>query len=126
MGGKSELLTELRNLSAILRQIESINQRTDDERWKDLLNMRRNLAIQSLMTSKLANEFEPLAEDRDTFLTMRQKLSALRIAHVDHQANWPAPFVAQDPVGYSVSAQAVQKMVSEFLDWFHIILAKYQ
>jgi hypothetical protein len=125
MGDKSELLKELRKLSDILRQIESINQRTDAERWRDLLNIRRNLAVQSSLTSKLATEFQPLAADRDTFLTMRQKLSALRVAHVDHQANWPAPIVAQDPEGYSVSAQAVQKMVSEFLDWFHIILAKY-
>jgi hypothetical protein len=126
LSSKAELQNALVLLVKIHRQIEALNERNDEGRWPELIALRRELAIHTAATTKLASEFQPLVDDQATSRTMREKLSQVRAANANHQSNWPAPLVARDPDGYAASAREVQAKASEFLSWFSKTLEQYR
>jgi hypothetical protein len=125
MANKAEVLGELAKLEKIMDEIERVSKRDDDKRWRDLIDLRRLLAVQSAVSNQTALTYAPLLNDAPVAAVLRQKMSELRIANADHQANWPAPEVARNPEGYAASARHVQEMAKQFLLWLKAAIAKY-
>jgi hypothetical protein len=125
MASKSELMAEISKLEKIMLEIERVSKRDDDKRWRDLIELRRSLAVQTGVSNQAALNYAPLAKDAPVAAALRQKMSELRMANADHQANWPAPEVSRDPAGYGASAGHVQQMARQLLLWLKREVAKY-
>jgi hypothetical protein len=74
MASKSELMDEISKLEKIMLEIERVSKRDDDKRWRDLIELRRSLAVQTGVSNQAALNYAPLAKDAPVAAALRQKM----------------------------------------------------
>jgi len=110
------LVRELSVLEAVQAELAGIADRTDDARRHDLIQLRRQLALQIAKVGQLA---EPIfaATEAGTAHEYRSRFSRMRSAAALHQANWPAVRLGEDIEQYRASAVGVRQANKEFVAW---------
>jgi hypothetical protein len=114
---RSRLLEEVDRLEQQHSRVAEIAVRTDDNRQRDLIQLRRQLAECIARVGEAGERYfrgQPdqsrMAEFRSLFSTMRAKTAA-------HQANWPAVKLTEGSNDYARSAQGVNDAIKGFIAW---------
>ena len=111
----------LDELESIQSGLAKVAMRTDEERKRDLINYRRNLAKQM---TRIMNVAEPLfASDPEGRAEFRRCYSAMRAAAAQHQTDWPAIRLGEDDAGYRLSASTVRMANNAFVASLRSLLA---
>ena len=120
MSDNRTLMDEIHKLQKIHADLAVISERTDEQRKLELVQLRRQLAMQIGVISALADKnFLPGAEDI-VGREFRSLLSAMRRGIALHQANWPAVKVDEQNSDYRQSIQQAREANSRFRDWAKI------
>ena len=117
MPASSELSDAIERLRQIQAQMTAISDRTDDSRKLDLVNLRRDLAVQIGKISDIAEKSFLTSADNQVAQQFRALLSAMRRATALHQANFPAVKLDEQSTAYSLSVRAVRDANSQFMQW---------
>ena len=104
-------------LESVLDALTKIAARTDDRRRHDLIQLRRDLALQIVAVGKVADPIFAKSEDLDVARTYRDKFSRMRSTTAIHQANWPAVQLDQAGEAYKKSALTAQQAHQDFVAW---------
>ena len=114
---RQALLDEVGRLERLHAQIAQIAMRTDDQRQRNLIQLRRQLAEQIGRVGALSEEFFRSARDESKLGQFRQQFSDMRAKTAMHQANWPAFRLVEASDEYRKSSQAVTESIRAFIDW---------
>lgn len=114
------LVSEIQKLQKIHTDLAVISERTDEQRKLELVQLRRQLAIQIGVISAQADKSFLTDADHTVALEFRSLLSAMRRGIALHQANWPAVKVDEQNPDYRQSIQQAREANSRFRDWAKI------
>jgi len=116
-----ELSLQLHDALARYAELEqavvSAGRRSDPERKLDLVRSRRKFAEQLGLLGILIVQDRALAATPDVQHEMNRHFTAFRYALGQHQANWPAVRIDEDPRGYAQSAWEAYSKSDEFWAW---------
>ena len=112
-----ELADAIAKLGQIQSRLVAISDRTDDQRRLDLVNLRRELALQIGMVSGAAEKGFLMTASAEDVREFRSLLSGMRRAVALHQANFPAVRLDEQGAGYDVSVKSVRDANSKFMQW---------
>ena len=97
--------------------VVSAGRRSDADRKLDLVRARRKFAEQLGLLGLLIVQDRKLAETPDIQQDMNRFFTAFRFALGQHQANWPAVRIDEDPKGYARSAWEAYTKSDQFWAW---------
>lgn len=97
--------------------VVSAGRRSDADRKLDLVRARRKFAEQLGLLGLLIIQDRKLAETPDMQQDMNRLFTAFRFALGQHQANWPAVRIDEDPAGYARSAWEAYAKSDQFWAW---------
>ncbi|HEY1124626.1 MAG TPA: hypothetical protein VGE65_03260 [Sphingobium sp.] len=97
--------------------VVSAGRRSDADRKLDLVRARRKFAEQLGLLGLLIVQDRVLAETPDIQQDMNRLFTAFRFALGQHQANWPAVRIDEDPQGYAQSAWEAYSKSDQFWAW---------
>lgn len=123
MGDRATIESELTRLEKVQADLASIASRTDDERKRELIELRRQLSVQIAAVGRAADDFFAANTDEETARTYRSKFSRMRSAAALHQASWPAARLGEAVGEYRTSAMGVREANREFIAWARAALA---
>lgn len=123
MGDRATIESELTRLEKVQADLASIASRTDDERKRELIELRRQLSAQIAVVGQSADAFFTTHADEETARTYRAKFSRMRSAAALHQASWPAARLGESVGEYRISAMGVREANREFIAWARAALA---
>jgi hypothetical protein len=112
-----ELYEALQTLATVARDTAEIGKRTDPARKLTLVQLRRKLAIQIGHVSQLIDQDRVLQKHPAKRRELDNLFSAVRYALGQHQADWPAVKIDDDPSGYAMSAQLAYAKSDELWKW---------
>jgi hypothetical protein len=116
-----ELSPQLHDALARYAELEqavvSAGRRSDPARKLDLVRSRRKFAEQIGLLGLLIVQDRALAATPDVQQNMNRHFTAFRYALGQHQANWPAVRIDEDPQGYAQSAWEAYSKSDEFWAW---------
>lgn len=116
-----ELSPQLQDALARYAELEqavvSAGRRSDPDRKLDLVRSRRKFAEQLGLLGLLIVQDRTLAATPDVQQNMNRLFTAFRYALGQHQANWPAVRIDEDPRGYARSAWEAYSKSDEFWAW---------
>jgi hypothetical protein len=116
-----ELSPQLHDALARYAELEqavvSAGRRSDPERKLDLVRARRKFAEQLGLLGLLIVQDRMLAETPDKQQDMNRLFTTFRFALGQHQANWPAVRIDEDPKGYAQSAWEAYSKSDQFWTW---------
>jgi CRP-like cAMP-binding protein len=119
---RAELLNELKQLEQLQGQIADIATRTDEERLRDLIQLRRRLSEQMARVGELSERFFRDGHDTNRAAELRTHFSNMRAKTAAHQANWPAFKLEEASDDYRQSARAVNEAIQGFVAWLRSAL----
>ena len=111
------LLEEVDRLERLHMQISQIATRTDDERQRNLIQLRRQLAEQIARVGAVSEDFFRSAQDESKLAQFRKQFSDMRAKTAMHQASWPAFRLSEASEEYRKSSQGVTEAIRAFIDW---------
>lgn len=117
MFSSHELSDAIAKLGQIQSQLVAISDRTDDQRRFDLVNLRRELALQIGIVSGAAEKSFLITASTEDARQFRTLLSEMRRAVALHQANFPAVKLDEQGAGYDMSVKSVREANSKFMQW---------
>ena len=123
MTTRAEVLKELSRLEQVQAELAGIASRTDAERARDLIRLRRLLSEQIGRTGQVAERYFVAASDPGLTMEFRSHFSKMRSCAATHQANWPAVRLAEADEDYQRSARAVREANRAFVAWMRKALA---
>jgi hypothetical protein len=121
MPDRASLAREIDKLERILAQIAAVTARTDAERRKDLVALRRALAAQIHVIGQAA---EPVFAGTDDLIACRAKFSRMRSMAAIHQASWPAIMLGERPAEYRESVKPMREANRDFIAWTRAALSR--
>ena len=65
----------------------------------------------------VGEDYPPIRRNEPLYAELRQRLSVLRTAIADHQAQWSAVAIDSDDAAYIASSAAVQAEGRAFMGW---------
>ena len=114
MSDRAALAREIGKLENILAEIAAVTARTDAERRKDLVALRRLLSAQIYTIGQAA---EPLFADTAELAVYRAKFSRMRSMAALHQSSWPAITLGERPDEYRESVKPMREANRDFIAW---------
>lgn len=117
MTTRSQLISEMDAIEAVARRLAMVAGRQDPERKSDLVAARRELATRMITVMAVGEQYEPIMRDPAAYAELRQRLSVLRAAIADHQAQWSAVAIDSDDAAYVASSAAVQAAGRYYMGW---------
>ena len=116
-----ELSKPLHEALALYAELEaavvSAGRRSDPARKLDLVQSRRKFAEQLGKLGILIVQDNQLRQDPELQQEMNRRFTAFRYALGQHQANWPAVRIDEDPQGYAQSAWEAYSKSDQFWEW---------
>lgn len=117
----TELSQQLHDALALYAELEaavvSAGRRSDPARKLDLVQSRRRLAEQLGQLGLLIVQDSQLRQTPDVQQEMNRRFTAFRYALGQHQADWPAVRIDEDPAAYAQSAWAAYAKSDHFWEW---------
>lgn len=123
MGTRAEVLNELARLEQVQAELAAVAGRTDAQRGRDLIRLRRQLSEQIGRLGELAGRYFEGIGDPELTRQFRTHLSTMRSRAATHQANWPAVRLAEADDEFQRSALAVREANRAFVTWMRRALA---
>lgn len=123
MTTRAEVLKELSSLEKVQAELAGVASRTDAERARDLIRLRRLLSEQIGSLGQVAERYFLAAGDPGVTVQFRDHFSKMRSRAATHQANWPAVMLAEADEEYQRSARAVREANRAFVAWMRQALA---
>jgi hypothetical protein len=111
------LLHEVDRLEQQHFRVAEIAVRTDDNRQRDLIQLRRQLAECIARVGEAGQRYFRGQSDQSRMAEFRRLFSTMRARTATHQANWPAIKLAEGGDDYARSAQAVNEAIKGFIAW---------
>ena len=121
MPDRAALIREVDKLEEILTQIVAVTMRTDTERRKDLVALRRVLSAQIFTVGQAG---EPVFADTAELTTYREKFSRMRSMAAIHQSSWPAITLGERPEEYRESVKPMREANRDFIRWTRAALTR--
>ncbi len=116
-----ELSPQLHEALALYAELEaavvSAGRRSDPARKLDLVQARRKFAEQLGRLGLLIAQDQKLRQHAEIQQEMNRHFTAFRFALGQHQANWPAVRIDEDPKGYAQSAWEAYSKSDRFWEW---------
>lgn len=113
----SQLHDALARYADLEQAVVSAGRRSDEARKLDLVRARRKFAEQLGLLGLMIMQDRTLAATPDKQQDMNRLFSAFRFALGQHQANWPAVRIDEDPTGYAQSAWDAYAKADQFWAW---------
>jgi hypothetical protein len=113
----AQLHDALARYAELEQAVVSAGRRSDPERKLDLVRARRKFAEQLGQLGLLIVQDRTLAETPDKQQEMNRLFTGFRFALGQHQANWPAVRIDEDPRGYAQSAWEAYSKSDQFWAW---------
>ncbi|MBA3879189.1 hypothetical protein [Sphingomonas aquatica] len=104
-------------IEAVARRLAQVADRRDAARKQDLVAARRELAMRMMKVMTVGEDYPPIRRNEPLYAELRQRLSVLRTAIADHQAQWSAVAIDSDDAAYIASSAAVQAEGRAFMGW---------
>ena len=115
--GRSRLLQEVDRFERQHALIAAIALRADDERQRDLIQLRRELAECIARVGQLGEQYYRGGADQARLAEFRSIFSKMRATTAAPQANWPAIKLSEGGDDYRRSSQAVNEAIKGFIAW---------
>src|SRR4051812_14140094 len=112
-----QLHDALARYAELEQAVVSAGRRSDAARKLDLVRARRKFAEQLGSLGLLIVQDRMLAETPDKQQDMNRHFTTFRFALGQHQANWPAVRIDEDPEGYAQSAWKAYAKSDHFWAW---------
>lgn len=112
-----QLHDALARYAELEQAVVSAGRRSDAARKLDLVRARRKFAEQLGSLGLLIAQDRMLAEAPDKQQDMNRLFTTFRFALGQHQANWPAVRIDEDPQGYAQSAWEAYAKSDQFWAW---------
>ena len=112
-----QLLDALARYAELEQAVVSAGRRSDPARKLDLVRARRKFAEELGLLGLLIVQDRFLAETPDLQQDMSRHFTAFRFALAQHQANWPAVRIDENPQGYAQSAWEAYGKSDRFWAW---------
>lgn len=122
MSRRAELLDELSRLERLQADLAAVASRTDAERARDLIRLRRLLSEQIGCLGPIAERYFEERGDAGLTQQFRHHFSTMRSRAATHQANWPAVRLDEADDSYQLSARAVREANRTFVAWIKGVL----
>lgn len=117
MTSLGELLRAIDTLERIQNDLASIASRTDEQRKRDLIALRRDISAQIALVSQLAEPVISATGDTQLLQAYRTNFSRMRSIAALHQANWPAVTLGERVAEFRASSATVAEANREFIAW---------
>ena len=117
MASRAEVLQELAKLEHVQLEIAKVSRRTDSERARDLIRLRRALSEQIGRVGTIAGGYFDESGRPELVQQFRGHFSTMRTQAATHQANWPAVRLDEADAEFQRSAQAVREANRTFVGW---------
>lgn len=117
MTTRAEIIAEMDAIEAVARRLAQVANRRDPARKQDLVDARRELAMRMMKVMTVGEDYPPIRRNEPLYAELRQRLSVLRTAIADHQAQWSAVAIDSDDAAYIASSAAVQAEGRVFMAW---------
>ena len=114
---RNRLLKELDRFERQHALVAAIAVRTDDERQRDLIQLRRELAECIARVGEAGEQYYRGLAEQARLAEFRSLFSKMRATTAAHQANWPAIKLLEASAEYRKSAQAVTDAIKAFIAW---------
>ena len=121
--GEMTLILSARLRSALVEygrvgySVSDVGIRRDDNRKQALVTARRRLAEEVGKIGPLIEQDEELAKAPDKQRELARIFSSMRSALAQHQADWPAVTIDDDPEAYRASSLRVRDKSDAFWTW---------
>ena len=122
MSTRAEVLAEVDRLQKVQAELAAVSSRTDSERAKDLIRLRRELSQQIGRVGQVAEAYFEAKGDSAVTQQYRTHFSTMRSRAATHQANWPAVRLDQADETYQQSARDVREANRAFVGWMRQVL----
>ena len=87
---RDQVLKEVDYLEKVQADLAAISKRTDEERLRELIHLRRRLSEQIARVGKVAERYFEESGAPDRVQEFRTHFTSMRSKAATHQANWPA------------------------------------
>jgi hypothetical protein len=111
------VLNEVDYLEKVQAELAAIASRTDDERLRELIHLRRRLSEQIARVGKIAERYFEESGAPDRVQLFRTHFTTMRSKAATHQANWPAVRLNEADEQYQQSSRAVREANRAFVAW---------
>jgi hypothetical protein len=98
-------------------RVAEIAIRTDDNRQRDLIQLRRQLAECIARVGEAGERYFRGQSDKTRMAEFRSLFSTMRAKTAAHQADWPAVKLSEGSNDYGRSAQGVNEAIRGFIAW---------
>lgn len=123
MSARDQVLAELDRLERVQKELAAVSSRTDSERARDLIRLRRELSQQIGRIGLIAEGYFESVGDPAAVQQFRTRFSTMRSRAATHQADWPAVRLNEADETYQQSARAVREANRAFVAWMRSVLA---
>lgn len=114
---RKALLNQVDRLERQAAEVAAVAARTDDDRGRDLIQLRRELADCMARAGELGEQYYRSHADQSHLTEFRNLFSAMRAKIAAHQANWPAFKMREAGDDYRRSIQVVDEAFKAFIAW---------
>jgi hypothetical protein len=114
---RDQVLKEVDYLEKVQADLAAISKRTDDERLRELIHLRRRLSEQIARVGKIAERYFEESGAPDRVQLFRTHFTNMRSKAATHQANWPAVRLNAADEQYQQSSRAVREANRAFVAW---------
>lgn len=114
---RNDVLKEVDHLERVQAELAEISRRTDDERLRELIQLRRRLSEQIARVGKIAERYFEESGAPDLVQEFRKHFTNMRSKAATHQASWPAVRLNEADEQYQQSSRAVREANKAFVSW---------
>jgi transposase len=114
---KAQLHDEIDRLEKVQAELAAIANRTDEERKRELIGLRRKLSEQIARVGEVAERFFSQANNPELVKEFRRNSTNMRSKAASHQANWPAIRLDEADEEYQRSARTVRDANRALVAW---------
>jgi transposase len=114
---KAQLHDEIDRLEKVQAELAAIANRTDEERKRELIGLRRKLSEQIARVGEVAERFFSQANNPELVKEFRRNSTNMRSKAASHQANWPAIRLDEADEEYQSSARTVRDANRALVAW---------
>lgn len=118
----ARLRKALHNYGDVVIDAANVGLRRDEERKLALVTARRQLSEQLGCLGPVIDQDHELARDAEKQRELSRLFAAMRYALAQHQADWPAVTIDDNPAAYLASSLGVKDKSDLFWEWCRVNL----
>lgn len=117
MTSRRQMIEALDAVESVAARLAAVAKRSDENRKRDLIEARRDLAVRTMTIMAIGEDFRPIVDNQALYAELRRRQGLLRAVIAEHQSAWSAPSIDSDDAAYQAASDAVQSAGRDFLRW---------